>query len=148
MVRAQNPQDVGEQLLERGGRTGRIPRLTPPAGETVTGGQGVGMVRAQDPQPVGEQLLERGGRTGRIPGLPPPVGEIVTGGQGVGMIVAEFFREGGKPGAPAVAVVGCAGPVEGFERGQGGGGVPAEQVVAWTCSGDVVGDLGCAVRGW
>ena len=29
--------------------TGRIPRRPPPTGETVTGGQGVGMVRAQDP---------------------------------------------------------------------------------------------------
>ncbi|MCX4808849.1 hypothetical protein OG594_46165 [Streptomyces sp. NBC_01214] len=67
-VRAQHPHSVGQQFGERGGGTICVPRLPPPVGEVVSGGEGVGVVRAQHPNPVGQQLGERGGDTIRFPG--------------------------------------------------------------------------------
>ena len=49
MLRAQDPLDDRQEggVLVAG--AGRVPRLSGPPGEVVTGGQGVGVVRALDP---------------------------------------------------------------------------------------------------
>jgi hypothetical protein len=46
VVGAQHPQEVGQQLLERGGRARRVSRHAPPRRQVVTGGEGLGVVRA------------------------------------------------------------------------------------------------------
>ena len=130
MVRTQHPHEVGQQLFEGVCGTGRIPRLAPPLGERVAGGEGAGVVRAQHPYPVGQHIGKAGGRTGRIPRPAPPAGEVVAGGKGVGVVGAKVVVDGGGQvleivagdgGLAALAEAGagpiqhpvCVGPVQG-----------------------------------
>jgi integrase len=82
VLRAEDPQLVRQQLLERRGRTGRVPGLA---------------------QLVRQQLPQRRGRTGRVPGLAPPDGQVLAGlrtGGVAGEIAGVEVTGLGGPGVP------------------------------------------------
>jgi len=51
VIRAEQPQHVGEQRLESGGGAGGVPGPPPPAGKLAAGSQRFGVVSAKHPQP-------------------------------------------------------------------------------------------------
>ena len=82
MLGAHDPLADGQQGGELVAGPGRVPRLPGPAGEFVTGGQGLGMLGAHDPLADGQQGGELVAGPGRVPRLPGPAGEFVASGQG------------------------------------------------------------------